>query len=74
MSSNIYYPETYENLPNINQDEIEEIIIGACNRIKYNIRELFPTTYLYIKQHTVTGKLYFGKTMQDVNTYPGSGV
>ena len=30
-------------------------------------------TYLYIKQHTVTGKLYFGKTTQNPETYLGSG-
>jgi hypothetical protein len=30
-------------------------------------------TYLYIKQHSVTGKLYFGKTKKDPDTYTGSG-
>lgn len=31
-------------------------------------------TYLYVKQHTVTGKLYFGKTTKyDPNKYLGSG-
>ena len=31
-------------------------------------------TYLYVKQHSVTGKLYFGKTYRpDVETYFGSG-
>jgi hypothetical protein len=29
--------------------------------------------YLYIKQHTVTGKFYFGKTVSDPNKYNGSG-
>jgi hypothetical protein len=34
----------------------------------------FQPTYLYIKQHTVTGKLYFGKTTRvDPVKYPGSG-
>jgi hypothetical protein len=33
----------------------------------------FKPTYLYIKQHTLTGKLYFGKTVQDVESYLGSG-
>lgn len=36
-------------------------------------QEDFTPTWLYIKQHTVTGLLYFGKTTQDVNTYLGSG-
>lgn len=30
-------------------------------------------TYLYVKQHTVTGKLYFGKTVRDPLKYRGSG-
>jgi hypothetical protein len=30
-------------------------------------------TFLYIKHHTVTGKLYFGKTTKDPLTYNGSG-
>jgi hypothetical protein len=29
--------------------------------------------YLYIKQHSVTGKLYFGKTTRDPEKYSGSG-
>jgi len=33
----------------------------------------FRPTYLYIKQHSVTGKLYFGKTIQDPIKYKGSG-
>lgn len=34
----------------------------------------FKPTYLYIKQHTKTGKLYFGKTTKnDVEKYLGSG-
>jgi len=34
----------------------------------------FRPTYLYIKQHTVTGKLYFGKTVKiDPTKYSGSG-
>jgi hypothetical protein len=33
----------------------------------------FKPTYLYIKQHSITGKLYFGKTTQDVEKYLGSG-
>jgi hypothetical protein len=34
----------------------------------------FKPTYLYIKQHTITGKLYFGKTIKrDPEKYPGSG-
>jgi hypothetical protein len=30
-------------------------------------------TYLYIKQHSITGLKYFGKTTQDPYTYNGSG-
>lgn len=33
----------------------------------------FTPTYLYIKQHTVTGKMYFGKTIKDPEKYKGSG-
>lgn len=33
----------------------------------------FKPTYLYIKQHSVTGLLYFGKTIKNPNTYFGSG-
>ena len=38
--------------------------------------KLFSPTYLYIKQHSVTGKLYFGKTSKPypyVENYLGSG-
>ena len=31
-------------------------------------------TYLYIKQHSITGLKYFGKTTKDPYTYKGSGV
>lgn len=35
----------------------------------------FKPTYLYIKQHSITGKLYFGKTSsQHPDTYLGSGI
>lgn len=34
----------------------------------------FKPTYLYIKQHSITGKLYFGKTIKhDIEKYKGSG-
>jgi hypothetical protein len=37
----------------------------------------FKPTYLYIKQHALTGKLYFGKTSKDLNhllnVYKGGG-
>lgn len=33
----------------------------------------FKPTYLYIKQHSVTGKLYFGKTIKNPEKYIGSG-
>lgn len=35
--------------------------------------KVFIPTYLYIKQHTITGKLYLGITIQQPETYPGSG-
>lgn len=34
----------------------------------------YSPTFLYIKQHSITGKLYFGKTTKDPITYRGSGV
>lgn len=34
----------------------------------------FKPTYLYIKQHTITGKLYFGKTVKNPEKYLGSGL
>lgn len=34
----------------------------------------FVPTFLYIKQHIKTGKLYFGKTIKDPEKYVGSGV
>lgn len=35
----------------------------------------FKPTFLYIKQHSVTGKLYFGKTSRkNVESYTGSGI
>jgi hypothetical protein len=33
----------------------------------------FKPTFLYIKQHSITGKLYFGKTIRNPETYFGSG-
>lgn len=38
-----------------------------------NIYSEFIPTYLYIKQHSVTGMLYFGKTINDPEKYLGSG-
>lgn len=38
-----------------------------------NIYSGFKPTFLYIKQHSVTGLLYFGKTTRDVTKYMGSG-
>lgn len=35
--------------------------------------ETFIPTYLYIKQHNITKKLYFGKTIQNPIKYNGSG-
>jgi hypothetical protein len=34
---------------------------------------IFQPTYLYIKQHAITGKCYFGKTIKDPVKYRGSG-
>ena len=35
----------------------------------------FKPTYLYIKQHSITGKFYFGKTTRkNVEKYTGSGI
>jgi hypothetical protein len=34
---------------------------------------IYKPTFLYIKQHIVTGKLYFGKTTQNPIKYSGSG-
>ena len=38
-----------------------------------NIYSKFKPTYLYIKRHSVTGMLYFGKTTQNPEKYYGSG-
>ena len=34
----------------------------------------FNPTFLYIKQHRITGKLYFGKTTKNPEKYKGSGI
>jgi adenine specific DNA methylase Mod len=34
----------------------------------------FKPTWLYIKQHNITGLKYFGKTVQDPLKYKGSGI
>jgi len=34
----------------------------------------FKPTWLYLKQHNLTGLLYFGKTIKDPFAYPGSGI
>lgn len=34
---------------------------------------IFTPTYLYVKRHALTGKLYFGKTTRDPEKYTGSG-
>jgi hypothetical protein len=34
----------------------------------------FKPTWLYLKQHNITGLKYFGKTVNDPETYSGSGV
>lgn len=38
------------------------------------MKQIFKPTYLYIKQHVVTGKCYFGKTTRDPVRYYGSGL
>lgn len=38
-----------------------------------NIYNPIPPTYLYIKQHAITGLKYFGKTTRDPYKYLGSG-
>ena len=38
-----------------------------------SIYKVFIPTYLYIKQHKITGKLYFGKTTRNPTKYKGSG-
>lgn len=55
---------------NIYSTELQNLITKTI--LENNIH--FNPTYLYIKQHTITGKLYFGKTQEtDVINYPGSG-
>lgn len=37
--------------------------------------QIFKPTYLYVKRHATTGKLYFGKTTRiDIEKYVGSGL
>jgi hypothetical protein len=36
--------------------------------------KVFMPTFLYIKQHNITGKLYFGKTTKNPEKYLGSGL
>jgi hypothetical protein len=38
-----------------------------------SIYQSFAPTFLYIKQHNITKKLYFGKTIRDPLRYKGSG-
>jgi len=54
-------------------------VIEINKYMEYNITQLhrdnFKPTFLYIKQHSVTGKLYFGKTARkNVERYTGSGI
>lgn len=49
--------------------------INIIMNIKEFHRQQFKPTYLYIKQHNITGKLYFGKTTKKhVEKYTGSGI
>jgi hypothetical protein len=51
------------------------IIINIIMIITPFHRQQFKPTYLYIKQHAITGKLYFGKTARNnVEKYNGSGI
>lgn len=38
------------------------------------LKIMFKPTYLYIKQHSITGLLYFGKTVKNPLKYTGSGI
>jgi hypothetical protein len=63
MISTIIYPQ-----------ELSSLIEST---IEANKDKIFKPTYLYIKQHSDTGKLYFGKTdrsYKSMITYLGSGV
>jgi hypothetical protein len=46
------------------------ILKGVISMTTY----IIPPTVLYIKQHSITGLKYFGKTTRDVHEYNGSGV
>ena len=46
--------------------------LTLTENVSMNIYNFKPTT-LYIKRHSVTGKLYFGKTTKNVLNYNGSG-
>jgi hypothetical protein len=57
----------------IYSQELQSLIDST---IKANEDRVFKPTYLYIKQHSVTGKLYFGKTERphdEMLCYEGSG-
>ena len=41
--------------------------------MKLQTQEIIKPTWLYIKQHTVTGLKYFGKTTRNPRKYKGSG-
>jgi hypothetical protein len=38
------------------------------------MEKTFKPTWLYLKQHNITGLKYFGKTIQDPEKYLGSGI
>ena len=51
-----------------------DIVVSTNTNVSGDISmKTFSPTYLYIKQHSVTGKLYFGKTKNNPEKYLGSG-
>lgn len=60
-----------------NQKELQLLINETIENF-YSKQITFIPVYLYIKQHSITGKLYFGKTTRDLNflleEYHGSGL
>lgn len=58
---------------NIYTQELQSMIdCTLYNWFRFGPKEFTPA-YLYIKQHTITGKMYFGKTIQNPEKYNGSG-
>jgi hypothetical protein len=49
------------------------LTIKGITMTSTSIYTAIDPTYLYIKQHSITGLKYFGKTIKDPYTYNGSG-